>query len=95
MLDKLRIKELTMAKILEKKVYVGTRYLFLKGKEKIQDNEDAVNRLNNVLKLNQTLNTAYILKEELRKLWHCTDLPSAETFLSNWIKKSYASKNFP
>jgi len=45
-------------------------------------------RLNEALKLNRPLATAYYLKEELRQFWSHYDSDSAETFLNDWIARA-------
>lgn len=91
MLDELRRKEAAVAPITEKKIYVGTKYLLLKGKEKIEDFETAKSKLDNLLRINESLNTAYIMKEELRSLWNNTSRKEAEDYLDNWLKKAWSS----
>lgn len=91
MLDELRRTEAQNAEKTEKNVYVGVRYLLLKGEEKIENETKAKAKLNRLLDLNQTLNTAYVLKEELRNLWSCTNRQKAEEYLNNWLKKARSS----
>lgn len=92
MIDELRRIESASAPLLHKSLYKGSRYLLLKGKEKIVDNEQATLHLNKLLEVNQTLNTVYVLKEELRDMWQCESRAEAEVYLDNWVKKAYASK---
>jgi len=47
--------------------------------------------LEQLLKLNEPLNTAYILKEELRRLFDCSAVEEAEEYLNNWLEKARAS----
>ena len=61
--------------------------MLLKGEEKIENETKAKAKLNRLPDLNQTLNTAYVLKEELRNLWSCTNRQEAEEYLNNWQKK--------
>lgn len=70
---------------------MGVRYLLLKGQERIQDRPEAKAKLDRLLALNQTLNTAYILKEELRDLWNCPTRQDATDYLCDWLKKAEAS----
>ena len=44
-----------------------------------------------LLKLNEPLSIAYILKEELRSLWNCTSREEAEKYLTNWLMKANSS----
>jgi len=48
-------------------------------------------RMEEALRLNSSLATAYYLKEDLRQLWQCPDKPAAETFLDDWIARARAS----
>ena len=91
MLDELRRKEARQASLIEKKIFLGTRYLLLKGQEKIKDKKEAKEKLERLLKLNKPLNTAYLLKEELRQLWACEDREKAKGYLENWLSKAFAS----
>ena len=89
MLDHLRRQEAAHASRVEKTAYRGVRYLLLKGSEKIPDASCARRKLDDLLHLNQTLNMAYILKEELRELWNCVDRNQAEIHLENWLQKAW------
>jgi len=91
MIDELRRKEAQTAELTEKNVFKGVRYLLLKGQESIENDYKAQHRLHRLLEVNKSLNTAYILKEELRELWSCTTLKEAEQYLENWLKKAWVS----
>lgn len=91
MLDELRRQEVVAAAEEDKPVYVGVRYLLLKGKEKIKDQTTARAKLDRLLNLNRSLSTAYVLKEELRELWDYDTREEAEESLSNWLQKAWAS----
>lgn len=91
MIDELRRKEAQTVEKTEKNVFKGVRYLLLKGQEKLENDYKAKYRLNRLLEINQSLNIAYILKEELRELWSCTSLKEAEHYLNDWLKKAWAS----
>ena len=90
-LDELRRQEAAAAPEVYRGAYLGVRYLLLKGQEKIQDRPEAQAKLQRLLSLNQTLNTAYILKEELRDLWNCPARPEATRYLKDWLQKAEAS----
>jgi transposase len=90
-LDELRRQEAAAAPEVYQGAYVGVRYLLLKGQERIQDRPEAKAKLDRLLALNQTLNTAYILKEELRDLWNCPTRQDATDYLCDWLKKAEAS----
>ncbi len=91
MIDELRRKEAHSAELTEKDVFKGVRYLLLKGHESIENDYQAQYRLHRLLEVNKALNTAYILKEELRELWSCTSCDEAEQYLENWLTKAWVS----
>ncbi|MDY7032773.1 MAG: transposase, partial [Thermodesulfobacteriota bacterium] len=49
-------------------------------------------RLQDALKLNEPLATAYYMKEDLRQLWTQVDKASAKAFLHAWIRRAQASR---
>ncbi len=76
---------------LHKEVLKGTRWLLLKRPENLdlQRNEPA--RLEEALRLNQPLATAYYLKEELAEVWEQEDATEARLFLLDWIAQAETS----
>lgn len=90
-LDLIRTTEVAKAGKENKAVFKGVRYLLLKGSEKIADDWNARRRLAELLAVNETISTAYILKEELRMFWRCRDIEEAQTFISNWLSTAWAS----
>jgi len=91
LLDELRRQEYARASKTEKTIFKGTRYLLLKGKEKLVDDVQAQAKLNRLLSLNRSLATAYILKEELRTFWDCWERSDARLLLGHWFRKAIAS----
>lgn len=67
----------------------GSRYLLLKGQEKLT--ESARDRLERLLEINRPLYIAYVLKEELRRLWKLPNRNQAERFLNDWIHIALSS----
>jgi transposase len=76
---------------LQKKVLKGTRWLLLKNPENLDPKRNEKQRLEEALRLNQPLATAYYLKEDLRQLWDQPDKQAAERFMDSWIGKAQAS----
>lgn len=76
---------------LHKEVLKGTRWLLLKRPENLDDTRDESKRLHEALKLNESLATAYYLKEDLRLLWEESTKRAAERFLTDWIRQADAS----
>jgi transposase len=72
----------------DKQILKGTRWLLLKNPEHLDPQRNERQRLNEALKLNRPLATAYYLKEELRQFWSHYDRDSAETFLTDWIARA-------
>jgi len=83
LLDTLRAQECRKAAKRFKKVFKGTRYLLLRGQEKLT--EAMIGRLQCLLDLNRPLSIAYILKEELRRFWRCADQQQGWAHLQRWI----------
>jgi len=76
---------------LGKPVLKGIRWLLLKNSDNLDDSRDERQRLDEALKLNEPLATAYYMKEELRQIWLQPDKASAEKTLDEWIAKAAAS----
>lgn len=74
-----------------KKAVKGTRFVLLRGGEKL--NDKARERLIQLKELNEPLFAAYLLKESFRRLWKRRDEASAEAFLDTWIKDARALGN--
>jgi transposase len=76
---------------LQKKVLKGTRWLLLKNPENLLAEKNERKRLDEALRLNQPLATAYYLKEDLRQLWEQKDKTAAGLFLNDWMARAQAS----
>jgi transposase len=76
---------------LQKQVLKGTRWLLLKNPENLDDAKGEGRRLKEALKMNESLATAYYLKDELRLFWEQSSAFSASIFLSRWILKAETS----
>ena len=84
---------------LGKKVLKGTRWLILKNPENLRDekgkgpyqNSTERERLDEALRLNQPLATAYYMKEEFRHFWKQESLAAATLFLDDWYRRAMAS----
>jgi len=74
-----------------KEVLKGTRWLLLKSAENLDPEKDEKRRLQEALKLNEPLATAYYLKEDLRRFWEQPGKRFATTFLDGWIRRAEAS----
>lgn len=76
---------------LHKKVLKGTRWLLLKAPDHLDDKRNERERLEDALKLNQSLAIAYYLKEDLRQIWSQPDRRTAGRFLTDWCRRARAS----
>ena len=70
----------------------GVRWLLLKNPENLNEENGEKARLEEALRFNQPLATAYYLKESLREqFWHCRDYAEAARFLDSWLAEAKAS----
>jgi len=77
--------------VMHKQVLKGTRWLLLKNSENLDTEKDEKRKLDEALKLNQPLATAYYMKEELRRFWEQPGKRFATTFLDSWIRRASSS----
>ena len=77
---------------LGKTVLKGTRWLILKNPENLDDRKNERQRLEEALRINQPLATAYYMKEEFRHFWEQKDWFAAKHFLDDWCRRAEASK---
>jgi transposase len=75
----------------EQAILKGTRWLLLKNPENLDDGRDEQQRLEEALRLNQPLATAYYLKEDLRQIWSQPNKRTARRVLRDWLKRARAS----
>jgi transposase len=76
---------------LHQQVLKGTRWLLLKNPENLDPRRHERERLEQALRLNQPLATAYYLKEDLRQIWLQPDKATARRVLDDWIRRADAS----
>ena len=81
-IDDLRRAMVAEASGLMKKTVKGLRYLLLMRRENVD--EDKLPRLDEALKQNEPLLTAYLLKEALILLWEQTSYARMRSFLHQW-----------
>ncbi len=73
--------------LLPKSVLKGTRWLLLTARERLDNEQEKRERLEQALELNRPLATAYYMKEDLRQLWNWEgDKSAAEWHLTSWIE---------
>jgi len=76
---------------LHKDVLKGTRWLLLKNPENLDETRDEPKRLQEALKLNEPLATAYYMKDDLRRVWEQPDKQAARRVLNAWIQRAETS----
>lgn len=74
----------------DRKVLKGSRFLLLKGGEKLDHN--ALPYLQRIENLNRPLFQAYLLKEDLRRFWRMPSERAARQFLGAWIARALATR---
>ena len=77
--------------VMHKDVLKGTRWLLLKRPENLDPKRNEPARLEEALRLNQALATAYYLKEDLAEVWEQEDQETAQAFLLDWIAQAETS----
>jgi len=83
-LSKLRSSEYRKAEGQEgKEILKGTKWLLLKNQSNLD--KDGKQQLRHLLELNETLATAYILKENLAAIWNYKSIGWAKKSMDNWI----------
>jgi transposase len=75
----------------DRKLLKGLRWLLLKNPENLDDERDERRRLEEALRLNQPLATAYYLKEDLRQIWMQPNKATARRVLRDWLARARAS----
>jgi transposase len=76
---------------LHKNVLKGTRWLLLRNPENLDPKKKEPAKLSAALKLNESLFTAYYLKEDLRQLWTFVDKATARRHLTAWAREAEES----
>lgn len=74
-----------------KQLLKGTLWLLLKNSENLDTDRDERKRLNEALRINQPLATAYYMKEDLRQFWDQGGKRTARRFLNDWIARAESS----
>ena len=80
-----------LANTMHKDLLKGVRWLLLKRPENLDPSREEPKRLQEALRLNEPLATAYYLKEELNEIWEQEDEQAAKTLLLEWIAYAESS----
>ncbi len=88
-IDEVRRAETRAAAEADKKVIKGSRWILLKNLENLKETE--VPRLEKLLSVNKNLAAVYILKDELKTIWHCPNRQYMTKTLDDWCSKALES----
>lgn len=77
---------------LQRDVLKGTRWLLLKNPDNLNEKKGEKERLEEALRMNEPLYTAYYLKEDLREVWNQSSKKHGEKVLDEWIRKASCSE---
>jgi transposase len=91
-IDKVRNSEYRKASKNDKAVYKGSKYLLLKNRKNIRRKSQR-QQLNELLRLNQTINTVMILKEKLKHIWSYRSRSWAAKALDHWCELARSLQN--
>jgi transposase len=83
-IDKVRRSEFIKAKGEKRKVLKGSRYLLLKNAENLTDKQRP--KLAQLLDVNQTLASMYILKDQLKMIYYWSDRDQVKRELDDWCE---------
>lgn len=92
-LDKVRNQEFQKADQKDKSYFKGTKYLLLKNTENLKEKDKKP--LEELLAINQNLSISYILKDDLKQLWHLRNPESVKLHLQNWCQTAFQSQMEP
>lgn len=74
-----------------KRVLKGTRWILLKNPENLSSEHNEAEKLQEALRLNAPLATAYYMKEDLRQFWNQQDKGTASIIIDSWINRALTS----
>lgn len=74
-----------------RRVIKGTRWLLLRNREHLRTRTERV-RLRELLAANRALFTVYVLKDDLKQLWHFRYPAAARRFYREWRRRALASR---
>lgn len=81
----------SVEKVEDKELLKGTLWLLLKNPENLDEKHNEPQRLQEALRINQPLATAYYMKEDLRQFWQQPGKRTAARFLKDWTARAQAS----
>lgn len=78
-------------KVEDKRILKGTRWLLVKNADNLDETRNEHQRLEDALRINKPLATAYYMKEDLGQLWEQINKRHAGRFLDDWLARAEVS----
>lgn len=91
-IDRVRVEEANRLRAdkAARKLVKGARWLLLRNPENMKKEQDRV-RLTELLEANKALMTVYVMKDDLKHLWHFTCPQKARQFWQQWLERAIES----
>jgi len=93
--DKVRVEEYKKACDEDREAIKGSRYLLLKNSSSLDRKKGEHVRLSELLRLNRRLNTVYVLKDDLKRIWFYKSEAWAEKWFEAWYSRAIRSRIGP
>jgi transposase len=91
-IDTVRNSEYRKASKQDQAVYKGAKYLLLKNRKNLRRHNQR-QQLKQLLALNEVINTVYILKDKLKRLWAYRSRTWAAKALDHWLAMARSVKH--
>jgi transposase len=91
-IDEVRRQEVSKAVGPMKQVVKGSRYLLLKNRDNLQPHQ--ADRLDELLKLNENLSRVYVLKDQLKVIYHYRRRDQGKAALDDWVAMARRIDNY-
>jgi transposase len=93
--NKVRAEEYKKATASAREVIKGSRYILLKNSVNLDRSQGEHVRLKDLLHINRKINKVYILKDDLKELWHYKSEAWARKFFQSWYRRAIYSRIEP
>jgi transposase len=94
-IDKVRTEEYRKATASVREVIKGSRYILLKNSINLDRSRGEHVRLKDLLHINRKINKVYILKDDLKELWHYKSEAWARKWFKSWYRRAIYSRIEP
>jgi len=93
-IDQVRLAEFAKAHVADRNVFKGSKYLLLRNKASLHTHDERA-RLDQLLALNRSISTVYILKDKLKLIWSYASRTWAAKALREWIALARTLSHYP